>query len=414
MRRYSIRGSTAAQVANVGGTVVKEAVNIGIVFATLTEAQVARLRALGCTVEKIEKVKPTVITPIPVSAAPIYTATQLVWAAGYEDLRAITDPPLYGEGFNLAIIDTGIRETHEKINGHVIYRKNYTSDPMRDGFNHGTGICSIALAVAPLCSIVNMKVLDDNGEGTEEEVVLALDDCIALQDSDPGVAPHVVNLSLGTPDVGNPNDALRTACRAVLEKGIWIFAAAGNDGPEPGTVLSPACERYVGCVGSIKYEPFIVSSFSSRGPTVEGFVKPDALLFGEDIQMASSVGDTATIAKSGTSFSVPFASAMALIYHEGMLKYHGVAFPGTIPAGVYPQIDWMITIEELLDVYLGGLCIKPEGVALGKDNNYGYGMPFGTLIAKGIGVAPTFDISSIMAAMVAIGMLGMVSGIAGE
>ena len=45
------------------------------------------------------------------------------------------------------MIDSGIRETHVAIAGRVIYEKNFTSDPMEDAFNHGTGTCSIALTV---------------------------------------------------------------------------------------------------------------------------------------------------------------------------------------------------------------------------------------------------------------------------
>ena len=64
----------------------------------------------------------------------------------------------------------------------------------------------------------------------------------------------------------------------------------------PGTINCPACEQYVMAVGSAHYLPesntFVVSDFSSRGPTQEGLVKPDVVLFGEDIVVASSQSDT--------------------------------------------------------------------------------------------------------------------------
>ncbi|GAJ00269.1 unnamed protein product, partial [marine sediment metagenome] len=237
------------------------------VFCDLDQSTISKLRAKGCIVSNVGGVKAAIIpsprVPTPVAAAPVYSPEELVWATGLEDLRLLTEPPLFGEGFNVAIIDTGIRETHEKITGHIIYSKNYTSDPMRDGFNHGTGVASIITTVAPLCNILNLKVLNDRGEGTEEELTLAIDDCLAMYDARKEITPLVINMSLGSPDDGNPNAPMRVACRAAIERGIWIGAAAGNDGPSPGTILSPACEEYVFATGSAKYDtPFSVSDFS--------------------------------------------------------------------------------------------------------------------------------------------------------
>jgi serine protease AprX len=408
--RYAITKATVEQVKSVGGTDIKEARSTGIIFATLSEEQASRLRSQGCTVDKVGEVKTAVMPPVPVAAIPTYTPEQLVQIVGLEDLRLMLSPPLYGEGFTLAMIDTGIRETHEMVKGRVVYSKNYTSDPMRDGFDHATGTCSIAVAVAPLCNILNLKVLDDKGEGTEEEVVLAIDDCIDFQDSRPEIAPHVINLSLGSPDDGNPNNILRVACRAAIDKGIWIASAAGNSGPAPGSLMTPACERYIMAVGSLKYlstqKTFVVSDFSSRGPTKEGLAKPDVVMFGEDINMASSSSDTATIAKSGTSFATPFVSGFGILYREGAYRLAVATQP--LP-GVSIEVIWGVLVQDIIDKYLPLLCIKPEGVALGKDNDYGYGLAFGPLVlrALGFGAAQAVDISAMLLPVMAIGMMGM-------
>lgn len=412
--RYAVMGATVQQVKNVGGLDIKEARATGIIFATLTKEQADRLRSMGCHVDQVGKVgalvmPPIVAPPIPVAAAPTYSPEQLVWATGLEELRAITEPPLYGSGFNLAIIDSGIRETHEKINGRVVYRKNFTSDPIWDAFNHGTNVCSVALAVAPLCNILNLKVLDDKGSGTEENVVLAVDHCIDLYDTQPDIAPSVINLSLGGPDDGNPNNPMRVACRAAIERGIWVVAAAGNMGSAPWSIMSPACERYVLGIGSAKYMPdegtYIVSDFSSRGPTKEGLVKPDAVIFGEDIVMASSASDTATIAKSGTSFAAPFCSGMAIIYHDGAYK---AAVTREWLVELPPAEIYYISVEELVDTYLPLLCVKPQGVLAGKDYDYGYGLPYGPFVAQAVGLIPAVDISAMLIPVVTIAMLGMI------
>ena len=410
--RYAVMGATVQQVRSVGGTDIKEPRRTGIIFATLTADQVTRLKAMGCHVDQVGKVgalvmPPIVAPPVPVAAAPTYSPEQLVWVAGYEELRAMMVPPLYGSGFNAALIDSGIRETHERIAGHVIYSKNFTSAPMRDGLNHGTGTCSIVLAVAPLCNILNLKVLDDKGSGTEEDVVMAIDECIDLQDTNPAIAPSIINLSLGAPDDGNPYNPMRVACRAAIEKGIWIEASAGNEGPAMQTIMSPACEKYVFATGSLKLEPLSVSSFSSRGPTKEGLTKPDVMFFGEDIVMASSVSDTATIAKSGTSFATPFHTGAALLFHEGTLRYGGVAYGGEVPISLPTEMAEFLSVQELIDTWLEYICVKPAGSPPSKDNDYGYGLLYAPLVTQALRLRPAAVDLGILTGIVGIAMVGM-------
>ncbi len=236
--RYSIMGSTAQQVKQVGGIGLRETSSINIIFATLTGEQADKLRNMGFAVSKVEGTKTAVMPPAPVEAAPVYTPEQLSTVMGIEELRAVTDPKLYGSGFYLAIVDTGIRESHVKIAGRVVYSRNFTDFPMRDGFDHGTGVASVIVVVAPLCNILNIKVLGDNGEGTEEDAVLGIDHLITLHDEGSPYAPQVINLSFGTEDIGDQNDILRLVCRAAIAKGIWIVAAAGNGGPDTNTIMS--------------------------------------------------------------------------------------------------------------------------------------------------------------------------------
>ncbi len=416
--RYAVisTGLTISQlqdeVKRCGGKNLKVASASKQVFCDLDDAGADRLRAAGCTLSKVGGVKaivmpPIVAPPTPIAAIPTYRAEELMWAIGFEELRSITDPPLYGEGMNLAIIGTGIRETHKKINGRVIYRENYTSAPMRDGFDHDTGICDIALTLAPQCNILNLKVLDDKGEGTEEDVALAIDDCISLHDTNPDIAPSVINLSLGGPDDGNPDNPLRVACRAAVDRDIWVSASAGNGGPAPYTITCPACERYVFATGSISYEPFAISNFSSRGPTMEGLIKPDAVMFGENLSMASSESDIATIAKSGTSFATPFNSGIAILYHEGARRQ--ALWKAEILRIPVAEI-YYVSMEELIDNVLPILCLKPEDAPSGKDYDYGCGLPYGPLAYRAIVARPLVDISAIMTMvtpLLGIGLLGM-------
>ena len=121
--------------------------------------------------------------------------------------------------------------------------------------------------------------------------------------------------------------------------------------------------------------------------------------------MASSASDTATIAKSGTSFSTPFASGMAICYHEGMFRYAVITQPIT---GIHPEITELVSVEQMMDIYLSGICVKPEGVLAGKDYDYGCGLPFGPHVAQSLGLVPAVDISAMLTPVMAIAMLGMV------
>ncbi len=413
--RYSIIGSTVEQVQSAGGREIKEARSTGILFARLEPDQVDQLRSLGAKVKPVSNVKPTVETPLPIHAEPVFTPADYLMLAELEEIRQLTDPPLYGDGQRLAIIDSGIRATHEAIGGRVIYAKNFTAGPDGDNFDHGTGVASAALVVAPKAGILDLKVLDDAGYGTEEEVVLGIEECIDLHDTNPDIAPSVINISLGSPDDGDPDNALRLACRAAIEKEIWVVAAAGNTGPEAQTVMLPASEQYVGAVGSVQYIPdeqtFVVSAFSGRGPTKEGLVKPDMVFFGENMIVASSASDTATAPKSGTSFAAPFAAAMPLLYFESRevwAEYDEEDFPGAYPRGA---IGRTLTPQEFIDQFLGAMCIKPQGAPRTKDYDYGHGLPFGPLVKQALAPVPAIaGIVEIVTPIMMLGMMGMMMG----
>lgn len=420
MKRYSIQGATSEQVKNAGGSDIKEAPRLGLIFANLDESSIAYLESQGCRVKEIKNIKATQVTapvtpPAPIPGAVGYTPVELIAAIGFsEEWRNIVQPPLYGEGFAVAIIDSGIRESHELVKGRVVYSQNFTQSPMRDGFDHGTGVASIVAALAPKCDILNLKVLDDEGAGTDEAVALGIDAVIELKETRPDIFPYVINLSLGEEDEGDASDPVRVACRAALDHGIFVLAAAGNAGPELGTIMSPACERYVGAVGSASYNPadpqypFLVSQFSSRGPTREGLLKPDALLPGEQIKMASAQSDTATAVKSGTSFACPFGSGVIVISGEGALK-QALTWPGYL--SVVGSPTWVApTPHDILDYWLPRICLKPAIVPGGKDPEYGWGIPFGDVLAtRGLVLSPTAALGEMLTPLLTLGLVGMLT-----
>jgi len=419
-KRYSIQGATIAQVKDAGGYDITEAPRVGIIFATLEERGAQRLRAAGIYVTEIKEVRAPQVTapvmpPTPLPATTGYSLLELLEIIGFnEEFRHITQPPLYGEDISIAIIDSGIRETHEKIRGSVAYSENFTTEPMADSYDHGTAVAAVALQLAPRCRLLNLKVLNREGCGTDEGVALAIDRALEINQGE--LYPIVINLSLGKPDEGNPSCPVRAACRAAIASGVYVVAAAGNQGPSPGTMMSPACEQYVIAVGSAGYHPeelrypFLLSEFSGRGPTPEGHVKPDCLLPGENIQVASSTSDTTTTVKSGTSFATPIGSAMIAMHYEAIRKQ--VRYPTIVPPGLIPGYSLIVPPPELLDYWLPHFCVKPDFAPRGKDNDYGYGLPFAQLMAQalttGAGIGAE-QLTALITPIITMAMMGAIT-----
>jgi len=232
-----------------------------------------------------------------------------VWSAG-----------LTGRGIRVAVVDTGLDPDHPDFAGRIVAGEDFVGEGVRDRNGHGTHVTGIAAGagsvyrgVAPDASIYVGKALHNDGSGTMSDVIAALEWCVDQR-------VQVINISLGASEPGDGTDALSVACDAVVQQGIVVCVAAGNDGPSSGTVGLPGCARQVITVGACSNRD-VVLSFSSRGPTLDGRVKPDLVMPGEDIVAARAVNTTIGMpvnalytSISGTSMATPFVTgAVALL-----------------------------------------------------------------------------------------------------
>ena len=139
--------------------------------------------------------------------------------------------------------------------------------------------------IAPQANIINLRVLDQNGAGTDSAVIAAISQAISLK---PLFNIRVINLSLGRAIYESYKlDPLCQAVEAAWKSGIVVVVAAGNNGrylPTNGyaTITSPGNDPYVITVGAMK--PMgtptrlddLIASYSSKGPTaIDAVVKPD-------------------------------------------------------------------------------------------------------------------------------------------
>jgi len=201
---------------------------------------------------------------------------------------------LDGTGIGIAIVDSGIDADHTSFrngsNGvRVVYDEDFTGEGRTDDpYGHGTHVASLAAGngrisnaaytgIAPNANLINLRVLNSDGVGTTAWVLRALD-WVASNRATYNI--RVVNMSLGMPAVDSyRNDPVCRAARRLVDAGVVVFAAAGNNGKDSagnkiyGHIHSPGNEPSVITVGASntfgtdERSDDAVATFSSRGPT---------------------------------------------------------------------------------------------------------------------------------------------------
>ncbi len=138
----------------------------------------------------------------------------------------------------------------------------------------------------------------------------------ALERAD-SLGVDVVNTSLGYQAYDNANydhsyedlDGVTTfaarGANLAYEKGMVLVTSGGNQGNSFGTVATPADAIGLLAVGAVNNLGNYVS-FSSRGPTVDGRIKPDVMAKGLSAAVISSSG--VVDFSNGTSFSSPIVA----------------------------------------------------------------------------------------------------------
>ncbi|WP_414638828.1 S8 family peptidase [Actinophytocola sp.] len=231
-----------------------------------------------------------------------------------------------GDGVTAYVIDTGVQVDHPTFEGRAtggFDAIDGDNDPA-DGHGHGTHVAGTIggaeYGVAKGVDIVGVRVLDDSGSGTTEQVVAGID-WVAQNHSGPSVA----NMSLG----GTVDEALDDAVRGAIESGVTFAIAAGNSSAD-ASGFSPARVTEAITVAASD-ESDAQASFSNFGSVVD--------LYAPGVDITSSWNDGGTNTISGTSMATPHVAGAAALYLS--------ANPDATPAEVATALTEAATPDKI-------------------------------------------------------------------
>lgn len=223
------------------------------------------------------------------------------WAEGYT-----------GSGIKVAVLDTGVGS-----NSDLSSVTEVGTNATKDGEGHGTHVAGIIAAkangqwgvgVAPNATLYACNVLPNNGTGTLDDTMTGLS-AVSGQGG-ANLIVDVVNMSLG--GVGYSAD-FQTIITGAYEKGVAIFAAAGNDGGN--NYNYPASYEHVISVAATD-QSNARASFSNYNDKVD-ISAPGVAIYSTDVfeGQTDEYGNkhTTYVDMSGTSMACPVAAGEAAV-----------------------------------------------------------------------------------------------------
>ena len=289
------------------------------------------------------RVKTTALDPsLLATNFPKTVGADKAWAAGYT-----------GKGVGVAVIDSGINGDHPDFKNadgtsrvtNVI--ANPASTRAGDDVGHGTHVAGIVAGnsaarpatdakagayegIAPEADIIAVKTADDQGNSTTLDVINALEFVVNHKDE---LNIDVVNLSVSSDTPGSYLlDPLDAAVEFAWHAGIVVVSAVGNRGSTAdATHYAPGNDPFVISVGATDESDTAnpaddtVATFSSRGPGLDGFNKPDVYAPGARIVAPLAAGSafnqlcpTCVVADEylrigGTSMAAPVVAGAAAL-----------------------------------------------------------------------------------------------------
>lgn len=303
------------------------------------------------------------------------TGTAPDYGASYKQASQIGVPCLHakgymGEGMTIAVLDAGFYNVNAIaafdsliMNKQLLGTRDFvTGDTLVFEDNaHGMMVLSCIagnlpgqlIGTAPKAKFWLLRTEEAATETIQEEMYWA----VGAEFAD-SVGADIINSSLGYStfddstqnhtyaDMDGNTTIITKAADIAASKGIFVTTSAGNSAGHPWyKITAPADADSVLSVGAVDSLD-IIGSFSSRGPTYDGRVKPNTVARGVNTVVSGFAGGV-TMA-NGTSFSSPVsAGAVACLWQANSGK---------------TNIELLKAIQESASQYASPDSIKGYGI----------------------------------------------------
>ena len=234
------------------------------------------------------------------------------WAWGKIEAYGAWDVTQGSSSAVVAVVDTGVQLNHPDLNAKIVSGYDYVQNDSNatDGNGHGTHVAGTAAAetnnstggagTCPNCSVMPVRVLDNNGSGSLDNVAKGITFA-----ADNGA--DVINLSLG----GGGSSTLQNAVNYAWNKGSFLACAAGNSNTSSTSSSYPAAYGNCFAIASTTSSD-ARSSFSNYGSWVE-VAAPGSSIYSTWLNSGYN-----TI--NGTSMATPHVAGLA-----GLLSSQGLS-----------------------------------------------------------------------------------------
>ena len=314
---------------------------------------------------------------------PLIQPTRLALDAEIDAMALVgADADYTGSGVAVCIVDSGIDVQHRDMDHVTVagwrdFVGNATSP--YDDHGHGTSMAGLLVAkggltgLAPDVSLHVAKALSSSGEGEDEDLSDAIDWCIEQ-------GSHIISLSLGgaagalsfLPGGGRASEA---AVERALTQGIFIVAAAGNDGGsgDDGDVASPGSVDLAISVGGVHmdgghWEGSSVGDNNGRLlplpillPRQDPDKKPELMAPGSGVAVVSA---------ETNSWSLVNGTSAATVFVTAALAHLLEARPDLRSGDVNNSAEQ--TVEDVKTSLMN--TARPQPGQDGHDDAYGYGI----------------------------------------
>ena len=173
---------------------------------------------------------------------------------------------------------TGIDLSHPDFAHNTINAFSLVGSDVSDPVGHETGIVWLITRIAPRADVIVAK----DRVGAYGHMHHVIDACERLRE----LGVQILNLSVATDFPTDGTDPLSREVNYLVENGITVVTAAGNKGPSFQTIGAPGAADLGVTVGKTNDRDQVAWD-SSRGPTIDGRLKPDCVAPGARIMAAS-------------------------------------------------------------------------------------------------------------------------------